>query len=42
MWKYLEPFNSVQTMIILVYKQISTDSYENQITFKRLTYKSYV
>ena len=42
MLEYLEPFNCVQTIVILVYKQISLDSFKNKITYKLLTYKSYV
>ena len=39
MLEYLEPFNRVQTIVILVCKQISSDSFK--ITYKLLTYKSY-
>ena len=42
MLEYLEPFNCVQTIVILVYKQISSDLFKNKITSKLLTYKSYV
>ena len=42
MLEYLEPFNCVQTMVILVCKQISSDSFETKITNKILTYKIYV
>ena len=39
MLEYLEPFNCVQTVVILVCKQISLDSLKNNITYK-LIYKS--
>ena len=41
-FEYLEPFNYVQTIVILVCKQISSDSFKNKITYKLFTYKSYV
>ena len=40
--EYLEPFNCVQTIVILVCKQISSVSFKNKIIYKLLTYKSYV
>ena len=40
--EYLEPFNYVQTIVISVCKQISFDSFKGDITYKLLTYKSYV
>ena len=40
--EYLEPFNYVQSIVIIVCKQISSDSFKNKITNKLLTYKSYV
>ena len=40
MLEYLELFNCVQTIVILVCKQISSDSFQNKITNKLLTYKS--
>ena len=40
--EYLELSNCVQAIIILVHKQISFDSFKNKITYKLLTYKSYV
>ena len=42
MLQFLKMFNYVQTIVILVYKQISSDSFKNKITNKLLTYKSYV
>ena len=42
MLEYLDPFNFVQTIVILVCKQISSDSIENEITNKLFHYKSYV
>ena len=41
MLEYLETFNCVQTIVILVSKQISSISFKNKITYKLLTYKSY-
>ena len=32
MLEYLEPFNCVQTIVILVCKQINSDLFENKIT----------
>ena len=40
--EYLEPFNCVQTKVILVCKQISSDSFINKISHKLLIYKSYI
>ena len=40
--EYFERFNSVQTIVILVYKQIISDLFKNKITYKLLTQKSYV
>ena len=37
MFEYLEPFNCVQTKVILVCKQISSDPFKNKITYKLLT-----
>ena len=42
MFEYLEPFNCVPTKVIFVCKQISSDSFKNKISYKLLTYKSYV
>ena len=44
MFEYLETFNCVQTilLLILVCQQISSDLFKNKITNKLLTYKSYV
>ena len=42
MLEYLEPFNYVQTILILVYNQTSSDSFKNKITNKLLNYKSYL
>ena len=42
MFEYLESFNYAQTIVILVWKQISSDSFKNKITYKLLIYKSYV
>ena len=42
MLEYLELFNCEQTIVILVCKEISSDSFKNKITNKLLTYKSYV
>ena len=42
MFEYLEPFDCAQTKVIPVYKQGSSDSCKNKITYKLLTYKSYV
>ena len=42
MFEYLEPFNCVQTIVILVCKQISSESFKNKITYKLLTYTLYV
>ena len=42
MLEYLEPFNCVQTIEILMCKQISSDSFKDKIIYKLLTYKSYV
>ena len=42
MLKYLEAFDCVQTIVILVCKQIFSDSFKNKITYKPLTQKSYV
>ena len=39
MLEYLEPFNCVQTIVILVYKQISSDTFQNKITNNLSTYK---
>ena len=33
MWEYLEPLNYVQTIVIFVCKQISSDSFKNKITY---------
>ena len=41
-FEYLEPLNCVQTVVILMCKQISLDSFKNKITYKLLTQKSYV
>ena len=35
-------FNCLETIAILVYKQISSDSFKNEITYKLFTYKSHV
>ena len=40
--KYLESFNCVQTIVILMDKQINSDSFKNKITNKLLICKSYV
>ena len=40
MLRDLEPFNCVQTIVILLGKQINFDSFKNKITNKLLTYKS--
>ena len=42
MLEYLEPFSSVQTIIILVCTQISSDSFKSMITYKLLTYRSHM
>ena len=36
MLEYLEPFNCVKTTVILVCKQISSDSFKNKITYRVL------
>ena len=41
MLEYTEPFNYLQTIVILVSKQIGSDSFKNKITYKLLTHKSY-
>ena len=41
MLEYLESFNGEQTIVILVCKQISSDSFENKITYGLLNYESY-
>ena len=40
--EYLELFNCVQTIVILMCKQISSVSFKNKITNELLTYKLYV
>ena len=40
--EYAEPFNYVQTIVILMYQPISSDSFKNKITYKLLTWKSYL
>ena len=42
MLEYLETFNCVQTIVILVSKKISFDSFKNKINYKLLTSKYYV
>ena len=42
MLESLEPFNCVQTIVIFVCKQISSDSFKDKITRKPLSYKSYI
>ena len=42
MLEYLEEFKCVQTILILVCKQISSDLFKNKISYKLLTFKSYV
>ena len=42
MFEDLEPFNCVQTIVIFVYQQISSDSFKNKMTNNLLTYKSYL
>ena len=37
MLKYLEPINCVQTVMMLVYKQINSDSFKNKNNNKLLT-----
>ena len=39
MFEYLEPFNNVQAIVMLVCKQISLDTFKGRITYKPLTYK---
>ena len=41
MFEYLEQFNSVQKIVILVCEHISSGSSKNKIANKLLTYKSY-
>ena len=38
----MKSFNYVETMTILVYKQINSDSFKNEITNKLFTYKWYM
>ena len=38
----MEPFNYVETKTIPVCKQISYNSFKNQITYKLVTYKSFM
>ena len=40
--EYLELFNCVQIIVILVCKQIGSDSFKDEINYKLLTYKSYL
>ena len=40
--QYLKPLNCVRIIVILVCKQINSDSFENKITYKVLTYKWYM
>ena len=42
MLEYLQLFNYVQTIVILVCKQISSDLFVNKINNNLLSYKSYV
>ena len=42
MLEYLEPFNCVQAIVILLCKKISSDSFKNMITYWLFMYKSYV
>ena len=42
MLEYLEPFECVKTIVILVFKPINPDSFKNKNTYKLLTYKPYV
>ena len=37
----MDPFNRVETILILSCKQIASDSFKNKITYKLLTYKSF-
>ena len=39
MSEYLESFNYVQTIVILVYKQINSLTFKSKITYKLLIYK---
>ena len=38
----MKSFNCVETIAIQVWKQISSDSFENEINYKQFTFKSYV
>ena len=38
----LKSFNCVETRVILLYKQISSNSFKNKFTYKLFTYKSYM
>ena len=38
----LKSFNCVETIAILMCKQINSYSFQNEITYKLFTYKSYV
>ena len=42
MLEYLEPFNCVQIIVIVMCKQNNTNSFKNKIIYKLLTYKSYL
>ena len=37
-FEFLKPFNSVQTIVIIVCKQINSDSFKNKITHQLLTH----
>ena len=38
----MKPFNCVETIAMLVYKQISPIPFKNYITYRLFTYKSYM
>ena len=40
--QYLKQFNSVETIAVVVYQQISHSSFKNEIIYKLFTYKSYM
>ena len=42
MIEYLEPFNCVQTIVILLRKQIHSDTSKDKINYKLFIYKWYV